>query len=86
VTVPGLGPDLGFTGRDVGADHLVRHVDHAVLVDQSAEDPLHRVPLLARRVEIRAQDLLDHRLEPIQLRRPPRPASSAPPTRPRPAP
>jgi hypothetical protein len=41
-----------------------------VLVHQPAVDPRDRVPLLARRVQVRFQDLVDDRLERVQLRRP----------------
>jgi hypothetical protein len=33
--------------------NLVRHIDHGVLVDQSIGDPLHGVPLFARRIQVR---------------------------------
>ncbi|HEX8868836.1 MAG TPA: hypothetical protein VF821_24460 [Lentzea sp.] len=67
---PGVNPDLRFAGHDVTANNLVRHVDHPVLVDQPAEDPLHRVPLFTGRVKVSSQDRVDDRLERIQLRRP----------------
>jgi hypothetical protein len=41
---------------------------NAVLVDQQVVDPIDRVPLLARRVQVDAQHVVDHRLERVQLR------------------
>ncbi|PWK89591.1 hypothetical protein C8D88_102866 [Lentzea atacamensis] len=49
--MPGVGPDLRLAGRGVGPDHLIGHVDHGVFVAQPGEDPLHRVPLFARRIQ-----------------------------------
>ena len=69
---PGRRAQLRFPLRHVGSHHRIRHVGHAVLVEQPVIDPLHRVPLLARRAEILPQNRVDHRLERVQLRRPAR--------------
>ncbi|MDH6493702.1 hypothetical protein M2157_009789 [Streptomyces sp. SAI-127] len=58
----GLPPDLLAPHRDVGADHLVGDPVRRVLVEQPVENPLHRVFLLRRRVEVRPQHPVDHRL------------------------
>ncbi|WP_425246384.1 hypothetical protein [Streptomyces sp. NEAU-NA10] len=63
----GLDPNLRLPLGDVGANDLVGHVVHRVLVDQPAIDPDHRVTLLPRRIQISQQHLVDHRLERIQL-------------------
>lgn len=41
-----------------------------MFLDQPVEDPGDRVPLLARRVQVRPQDLVDHRLVAVQPGRP----------------
>ncbi|MFF3767364.1 hypothetical protein ACFYYR_25220 [Streptomyces sp. NPDC001922] len=61
----GLDQDLLLPAGDVVADHPVGDIG-SVLLDQPVEDPGDRVPLLARRVQIRPQDLVDHRLVRIQ--------------------
>ena len=61
----GLDQDLGLPARDVVAHHPVGDV-RPVLLDQPVKDPGDRVPLLARRVQIRPQDLVDHRLVRVQ--------------------
>lgn len=66
----GLRPDLTPPVSHVTPDHLVRHLIGAILTDQPIEDPSRGVPLLARRVQIRPQHLIDHRLERIQPSRP----------------
>jgi hypothetical protein len=69
-TSPGLEPDLLTPVSDVSTDHLVRDLVRTVLVEKPLEDPLHRVPLLARRVQVGPQHLVDQRLVRIQPRRP----------------
>ena len=61
--------DLRLPVGDIAPDHRIRHV-RAVLLDQPVEDPRDRVPLLARRVQVRPQDPVDHRLVRIKRRRP----------------
>ncbi len=61
--------DLRLPVGDVAPDHLIGDIG-AVLLDQPVEDPGDRVPLLARRVEVRPKHLVDHRLVGIQRRRP----------------
>jgi hypothetical protein len=68
--MPGLGPDLRLADRDIGANHLIRHINHGVLGDQPIEDPSHRMPLFPRCIKVSTQDSVDHRLERIQPRRP----------------
>lgn len=56
-----LDANLTASGGDVLADHPVRHHPGPVMfVKQSIEDPLRRVSLLPRRVEVRAQPVVDH--------------------------
>ncbi len=56
-----LDANLAASGGDVLADHPVRHhPGPVVFVKQSIEDPLRRVSLLPRRVEVRAQPVVDH--------------------------
>lgn len=69
-TPPGLDPDLLTPVSDVATDHLVRDLVRTVLVEKPLEDPLHRVPLLARRIQVGPQHLVDQRLVGIQPRRP----------------
>ncbi len=69
-TSAGLFPDLRLAVGDVGPDDLVRNVSHAVLVEQTVIDLPDGVPLLAGRVEISPQDIVDRRLERIKLRTP----------------
>jgi hypothetical protein len=53
-----LDANLTASGGDVLADHPVRHHPGPVMfVKQSIEDPLRRVSLLPRRVEVRASQL-----------------------------
>ena len=63
VAAPLLDPDLRPALGDVGPHHRVGDVGHAVLVDEPSEDPGGGVPLLARRVQVGHQDLIDDRLE-----------------------
>jgi hypothetical protein len=53
---------------DIGPHHRIGHLHRTVLVQQPVEHLLDGVPLLARRVQIRPQHLVDHRLERIQPR------------------
>jgi hypothetical protein len=56
-----LDANLTASGGDVLADHPVRHHPGPVMfVKQTIEDPLRRVSLLPRRVEVRAQPVVDH--------------------------
>ncbi len=64
-----LGPDLGTALRDVGANHLIRHSHRVMLAHQPVEDALGGVTLLARRVQVRAQHLIDHVLVGVDLGR-----------------
>ncbi|WP_062993017.1 hypothetical protein [Nocardia anaemiae] len=66
--VPGLDADLRFAFGDIGTDSLIGHLGHAVLIEQPVIDAGDRMPLLAWRIQIRAQDLIDERLERIQPR------------------
>ncbi len=61
----GLDQDFRLPAGNVVADHSVGDV-RPVFFDQPVKDPGDRVPLLARRVEVRPQDLVDRRLERIQ--------------------
>ncbi|MFD5342045.1 hypothetical protein [Streptomyces hawaiiensis] len=61
----GLDQDLWLPASDVVAHHPVGDA-RPVLLDQPVKDPGDRVPLLAWRVQIRPQDLIDHRLVRIQ--------------------
>lgn len=61
----GLDQDLGLPAGDVISHHPVGDV-RPVLLDQPLEDPGDRVPLLARRVQVRPQDLVDNRLVRVQ--------------------
>lgn len=63
-----LGPHVGSPLPHVGADGVVGDTGQVVLVNQPGEDPGSRVPLLARRVQIGHQHLLDPGLERVQLR------------------
>ena len=55
--------------RDMATNDLVAAVIVTImLIPQSLKDPLRGVPLLAMRLLICRQDLLDHRQERIQLR------------------
>ncbi len=63
-----LHPDLRPAPRHVIAHRRVRHPCRAVLIQQPRVDPLHRVPLLTGRIQIRPQPLIDHRLERIEPR------------------
>lgn len=65
-----LSPDLAPTHRDIGADHAVGDPVGVMLIDQPVEDTLGGVPLLARRVQVRAQHLVNQRLEGIDPGRP----------------
>lgn len=65
-----LDADLGFAPGDVGPHNRVGDADHAVLVDEPGEDAGRGVPLLARRVQVLDQDLLNDRSERVQLRAP----------------
>jgi hypothetical protein len=69
---PGRGADLRFALGHIIANRLVDDIDHLLLVDQPGEDPPHGVALLLRRGQIRAQPLVDDRLELVQLRCPAR--------------
>ncbi|MGW5677962.1 hypothetical protein ACWEV4_23255 [Streptomyces sp. NPDC003860] len=51
----GLEPDRLTPVSDVATDRLVRDLVRAVLVDKPLGDPLHRVPLLARRSQVGPQ-------------------------------
>jgi len=64
-----LDADLRAAPRHVIAHRRVRHPRRAVLLDQPGTDPLGGVPLLARRVQVRAQPPVDDLLERLQLRR-----------------
>ncbi|MFH9554486.1 hypothetical protein [Streptomyces sp. NPDC017435] len=66
---PRLDQDLRLPVGDVAPDHLVRDV-RGVFLDQAVEDPRDRVPLLARRVQIRPQHLIDEGFVQIQRGRP----------------
>jgi hypothetical protein len=61
--------DLRLPVRDVASHHRVGHLG-AVVLDEPVEDPGDRMALLARRIEVRPQHLVDHRLLRIQCRRP----------------
>ncbi|MEU1726220.1 hypothetical protein [Nonomuraea sp. NPDC005692] len=54
-----LDPDLTPPVSDMGADDLIRDFHRLVLIHQPREDPLRRVPLLARRIQIGPQHLVD---------------------------
>src|SRR5262245_58946659 len=69
-TLTSLHPDLRLADRDISTNHLIRHINHRVLGDQPIEDPLHRMPLFPRRIQVSTQDYVDHWLERVQLRRP----------------
>ena len=89
-----LDADLWPAAGHVVADGRIRHVPGSVLTQQPGVDPRRGVPLLARRVQVRPQPPVDHRLERLQpgrtpLRRlarspaqpgsaPPAPAAGAP--------
>ena len=66
-----LDADLRPAPGHVIADGPVRHVPGPVLIQQPGVDPGRRVPLLARRVQVRPQPPVDHRLERLQPGRPP---------------
>jgi hypothetical protein len=66
----GLGRDLRPPASDVVAHRRVRQLTRVVLLNQTLQDPPHRVPLLARRGQIGAQHRVDRRLEPVQPRTP----------------
>jgi hypothetical protein len=59
---PRVDADLGLAVGDVGANDLVGDVAHVAFVDQPVVDPLDGVPLLAGRVQVRAEDFVDDRL------------------------
>ena len=61
-----LDPDLRTAPPDVIAHGGIGDPFHLVLGHQPVEDPLYRVPLLARRIQVRPQHLIDSRLERIQ--------------------
>ncbi|MEU8546304.1 hypothetical protein AB0C81_04760 [Streptomyces roseoverticillatus] len=61
-----LPPHLRTSGLHVEADHRIRDVAGAVLVDQPIEDSLSSVPLLGRRIQVRLQHAVDQRLVGIQ--------------------
>ena len=62
-----LGLHLGSSLPHVGADGVVGDTGQVVLVDQPVEDPGGGVPLLARRLQVGHQHLLDHRFERVKL-------------------
>ena len=66
----GLDADLRLAVGDVGAHYRVGHLVHVVVGDQTVVDPLDGVPLFAGCVQVRAQDVVDDRLERVQLRGP----------------
>jgi hypothetical protein len=57
-----LNSDLGAPVGDIGPHHRIGHQLRPVLVQEPAEDPLDRVTLLARRIQIRPEHLVDQRL------------------------
>jgi hypothetical protein len=59
--------DLWPPFGDVGAHDRVGHFGNGVLGAEPVEDPRDRVPLLAWRVQVSDQDLVDHRLEWVEL-------------------
>lgn len=61
-----LNSDLGATVGDIGPHHRIGHRLRPVLVQEPVEDPLDRVTLLARRIQIRPEHLVDQRLVGIQ--------------------
>jgi hypothetical protein len=65
-----LDADLRQALRDVGADHAVGDLVRVVLGDEPVEDALDGVPLLAWRVQVGPQDLVDPRLVGVQPARP----------------
>lgn len=65
-----LDADLGLAPGDIGPDHRVGDVGHHSLVDQPGEDAGGGVPLLAWRIQIGDQDLIDEGLERVELRGP----------------
>lgn len=65
----GLDPDLLTPVSDVSTDHLVRDLVRTVLVEKPLEDPLHCVPLLAQRIQVGPQHLVDQRLVGLSYRR-----------------
>ena len=66
-----LDADLRPAPGHVIADRPIRHVPRPMLIQQPGVDPRRRVPLLARRVQVRPQPPVDHRLERLQPGRPP---------------
>jgi hypothetical protein len=61
-TTASLDTDLGTAPGDIRADHRIRHRHRIVLIEQPVKDPLDGVPLLARRIQIRPQHLVDQQL------------------------
>ncbi|WP_217241038.1 hypothetical protein, partial [Streptomyces sp. AC555_RSS877] len=62
----GLNNDLGPSVGDISPHHRIGHRLRPVLVHEPVEDPLDRVTLLARRIQIRPEHLVDQRLVGIQ--------------------
>lgn len=58
----GLVPDLLAPHRDIGADHLIRDLVRRMLIQQPLVNPLHVVLLFGRRVKVRLQHPVYHRL------------------------
>ena len=63
----GLRPDLRLALGDIRPDHGIGHIRHPVLTGQPVPDPRDGMPLPARRVQVCLQDLVDRRLERVQL-------------------
>jgi hypothetical protein len=65
-----LDANLRSAPGNVGPHDRIGDIRHVVLVDEPGVDTGGGVPLFAWRVQIGHQDLIDHRLERIQLRAP----------------
>jgi hypothetical protein len=65
-----LDPDLRTAKEDVVPHHRVGHALRVVLVQQPVEDPFDGMPLLARRIQVHPQDLVDRQLERVKTRAP----------------
>ena len=67
-----LRSDQRATLTDVITHRRIRQTRRIMLIDQPRQNPSRRVALLLRRVQIRTQHLVNHRLERLQPRRHPR--------------
>ena len=53
-------PGPRLAANAMGANHLMRHLDGLMFIHRTREDPLRRVPLLARRVRGSARILSEN--------------------------